>query len=288
MDHTVSPGMYLYQIVQVEYSFLGNTFRVFINGVTGQAFGLAEIPSNKIHHMFKSARKKAKWYIGFGLASQFLPGVNLGLRILLKLLFKPFFFLPAILSVGSYYSFLRLSPIYHQRKSFADWYEEKEAEKKMQAQMSDEWIFRPTGKKGHDFERERQESKHYRNREEEHQRSRQAHYQSSEDKERRRKQEERLNQKQSDKAKSTRTVKPTPVNPNDYYEVLGLKHLGPKASKDDIKVAFRKQMMKYHPDHNQHTGMDLNAASDRTKLILTAYQTLRNDQKRREYDKSYR
>lgn len=96
---------------------------------------------------------------------------------------------------------------------------------------------------------------------EEHQRSRQSHYQSSENKERRRKQEERLNQKHAEKEKSTKTVKPPPVNPQDYYEVLGLKHLGPKASKDDIKSAFRKQMMKYHPDHNQHTSMDLKVSS---------------------------
>lgn len=92
---------------------------------------------------------------------------------------------------------------------------------------------------------------------EEHQRSRESHFQSSEDKERRRQQEERLKRKHKESKKTKTTYKPTPVNPSDYYEVLGIKHLGPNASMEDIKSGFRKQMMKYHPDHNQHTGLDL-------------------------------
>lgn len=58
-----------------------------------------------------------------------------------------------------------LSPFFRQRKTFSEWYEEKEAERKMQAEMNDDWIFRPGGKKRQDYEKERQQSRTYRSRE---------------------------------------------------------------------------------------------------------------------------
>lgn len=60
----------------------------------------------------------------------------------------------------------------------------------------------------------------------------------------------------------------------DYYNVLGVDR---KASKDDIKKAFRKLAHKYHPDKG---GPD----EAKFKEITEAYSVLSDDKKRREYD----
>jgi molecular chaperone DnaJ len=60
----------------------------------------------------------------------------------------------------------------------------------------------------------------------------------------------------------------------DYYQVLGVDK---KASKDDIKNAFRKLAHKYHPDKG---GTD----ESRFKEITEAYAILSDERKRREYD----
>lgn len=63
----------------------------------------------------------------------------------------------------------------------------------------------------------------------------------------------------------------------DYYEVLGV----PKdASKDQIKGAYRKLAMQYHPDRNKAPG-----AEDRFKEISEAYAVLSDDAKRAQYDR---
>lgn len=59
----------------------------------------------------------------------------------------------------------------------------------------------------------------------------------------------------------------------NFYDVLGVQK---NASKDEIKKAFRKLAVKYHPDN----GGDEN----KFKEISEAYETLSNPDKRREYD----
>ena len=63
----------------------------------------------------------------------------------------------------------------------------------------------------------------------------------------------------------------------DYYEVLGLQR---DATESDIKKAYRKQAMKYHPDRN--AGDDEAAA--RFKEAAEAYEVLGDVQKRQVYD----
>lgn len=63
----------------------------------------------------------------------------------------------------------------------------------------------------------------------------------------------------------------------DYYEVLGLKK---GASADEIKKAFRKLAVKYHPDKNQGDKK----AEDRFKEINEAYAVLSDPQKKSQYD----
>ena len=62
----------------------------------------------------------------------------------------------------------------------------------------------------------------------------------------------------------------------DYYEVLGL---GKSASETEIKSAYRKLALKYHPDRNKEAG-----ASEKFKEISTAYEVLGNSEKRKMYD----
>ena len=65
----------------------------------------------------------------------------------------------------------------------------------------------------------------------------------------------------------------------DYYEVLGV----PKnASEDDIKKAYRKLAMKYHPDRNQ--GDEAKKAEEKFKEAKEAYEMLSDGQKRAAYD----
>jgi molecular chaperone DnaJ len=63
----------------------------------------------------------------------------------------------------------------------------------------------------------------------------------------------------------------------DYYEVLGLQR---GASDDEIKRAYRKLALKYHPDRNQNNK----EAEEKFKEINEAYQVLSDPQKKAQYD----
>jgi len=68
------------------------------------------------------------------------------------------------------------------------------------------------------------------------------------------------------------------VSKRDYYEILGL---GREAGEQDIKSAYRKLALKYHPDRNP----DDPAAEDRFKEASEAYSVLSDAQKRAAYDR---
>jgi len=63
----------------------------------------------------------------------------------------------------------------------------------------------------------------------------------------------------------------------DYYKVLGVQK---NASEEEIKKAYRKLAMKYHPDHTKGDK----SAEEKFKKISEAYAVLSDKEKRKEYD----
>ncbi len=63
----------------------------------------------------------------------------------------------------------------------------------------------------------------------------------------------------------------------DYYEILGIDK---DASEEDIKKAFKKAALKYHPDRNP----DNKEAEEKFKELNEAYQVLSDSEKRQRYD----
>jgi curved DNA-binding protein len=64
----------------------------------------------------------------------------------------------------------------------------------------------------------------------------------------------------------------------DYYKILGVER---NASEDNIRKAYRKLAMQYHPDRNPNDKQ----AEERFKEINEAYQVLSDSQKRAHYDR---
>lgn len=68
------------------------------------------------------------------------------------------------------------------------------------------------------------------------------------------------------------------MNKRDYYEVLGL---GKQAGADEIKSAYRKLALQYHPDRNP----DNKEAEEKFKEATEAFEVLSDDNKRARYDR---
>uniref|UniRef100_A0A4W6D5F6 DnaJ heat shock protein family (Hsp40) member B12a n=1 Tax=Lates calcarifer TaxID=8187 RepID=A0A4W6D5F6_LATCA len=63
---------------------------------------------------------------------------------------------------------------------------------------------------------------------------------------------------------------------SNYYQILGVEKT---ASEEDLKKAYRKLALKFHPDKNHAPG-----ATEAFKAIGNAYAVLSNAEKRRQYD----
>jgi molecular chaperone DnaJ len=67
------------------------------------------------------------------------------------------------------------------------------------------------------------------------------------------------------------------MKPRDYYEILGVSRT---ATVDEIKAAYRKLALKYHPDRNPNNK----EAEEKFKEAAQAYEVLSDTDKRRTYD----
>ena len=68
----------------------------------------------------------------------------------------------------------------------------------------------------------------------------------------------------------------------DYYELLGISK---NASDDEIKKAFRKAALKYHPDRMVNASEEeKKVAEEKFKELNEAYQVLSDQSKRQQYD----
>ncbi|KAJ8570551.1 hypothetical protein K7X08_037523 [Anisodus acutangulus] len=71
----------------------------------------------------------------------------------------------------------------------------------------------------------------------------------------------------------------------DHYKILGLTR---SASKEEIKQAFRKLAMEFHPDKHAHSSHRLKEnATLKFKQVSEAYETLIDDRKRADYHIRY-
>jgi len=68
------------------------------------------------------------------------------------------------------------------------------------------------------------------------------------------------------------------ANKRDYYDVLGIGH---DASADDVKKAYRKMAMEFHPDRNKGDA----DAEEKFKEVGEAYAVLSDPNKRAQYDR---
>jgi hypothetical protein len=260
----------------VEYKYLFETFRVYVNGATGDAFGIQQQPvfggmpktmqfidKDRLVHLLERLPLNREMLTA--LANLLV----LGMRPLAKILFWPPFFVGALLTVGGYVAARSTASIRQQRSAFVEWDATRKAEQRAQAAMTDDWQFRPQGRTRADKREER------------------AHEEYS-----------RPYQHKTSTAGSTKTSysstytppryqKLMPVDAEDYYDVLGIYDLGKNAQLKDIQAAFRRELMKYHPDHQQETNYDPTECSERTRLIIKAYGVLRDQGKRSTYDYNY-
>ena len=67
------------------------------------------------------------------------------------------------------------------------------------------------------------------------------------------------------------------MSDKDYYELLGVDR---NASDSEIKKAYRKLAVKFHPDKNPGD----NSAEEKFKEISSAFEVLKDPDKRRKYD----
>lgn len=81
-----------------------------------------------------------------------------------------------------------------------------------------------------------------------------------------------------------RSLDPKEWKKQDHYKVLGIESLRIKATDEIIKTAYRKKVLKHHPDKRKALGEEILSDDDYFTCITMAYEILGNSTKRRSYD----
>ena len=238
-----------------------------------------------------------------------LPVLSTRRRPLVKVLLWPPFLVGSLLTFGVFAAARSTAGMRSQQRAFASWKEQRRAEMLLQNAMTDAWEFRPLGESAADRARARA-------REAEETRAWEERASAARAERARRTYASSASSSSSTRRGGGGTAsasaaagggggaggrvggagkatgppppvgkKPPPVNPDDFYAVLGVPR---SASEDDVKAAFRRELFRYHPDHAVDSGMDPAACSERTRVIIKAYGTLRDAKRRAEYDRGRR
>ncbi|CAG9766260.1 unnamed protein product [Ceutorhynchus assimilis] len=88
----------------------------------------------------------------------------------------------------------------------------------------------------------------------------------------------------TDDVEYLRSLDPKEWKSQDHYKVLGIESLRFKATDDIIKTAYRKKVLKHHPDKRKALGEEIKPDDDYFTNITMANETLGTIQKRRAYD----
>ena len=260
----------------ITYAHLFVEFRVIVNGVTGAAFGLPQRPAlgalaDWVGYIVTSADGRSR-FADLGrtvsrdpvLAGLYAFIETLVLRYsrpLLMLLLWPPFLAGSVLSLGAYVMANLTHGLRAERAAFSRWEEERLAEARAQERLDDTWLFRRTEpRQGSQPPPPRGSSAGSSSRERAPPNSQQART-------------------------APFSGKPPPVDANDFYAVLGLSGRPPsQVATADIQAGFRRELLKYHPDHAVSSGLDPSACSERSRQIIAAYTVLRDPAKRAAYD----
>ncbi|KAK4885575.1 hypothetical protein RN001_001846 [Aquatica leii] len=87
-----------------------------------------------------------------------------------------------------------------------------------------------------------------------------------------------------DNVEYLRSLDPKEWKKQDHYRVLGIKNLRFDASDDVVKTAYRRMVLKHHPDKRKALGEEIRPDDDYFTCITMAYETLGTLMRRRAYD----
>jgi hypothetical protein len=299
----------------VEYRYMFETFRAYVSGVTGDGYGVQQqgalggLPSAGALLERLSSAKPLLDFLQRHLPPQaalaLANAAVLLLRPLLKFALWPPFLVGSAAALGGFALRRLTSGARAQRRHFAEWEETRRAEARLQASMTDDWQFRPLGETAADRaraaaraaeaeaaaarDRQRRAREAYTRTHEQQQQAQQRERDAAAERQRAAEAAARRRPAQAARPAESTTAtgrKPPPVDASDCYAVLGL---APAASEEDVKHAFRRELMKWHPDHqDKDGGWDLAACSERTRVVIAAYGTLRDPARRAAYDATRR
>lgn len=272
----------------VEYTHLGVTFSVLINARTGQAWGLQQAS-------VRGALARAWATVGVGSPGRLAEALARGLgvtgitldsrstlaaanvllafaRPLLRLLFWPPFAASVLFAALGFGVLTHTRSLRQLVAAREEWARTRAAEARQQAEMTDSWQFRPTGRSAREQAEEREAEA----------RAAEAAARAAAGGGARRTQAHPPPPGGESKQRE-RKAEPPPVDPNDLYAILGCER---GATTAEVQAAFRRELMRWHPDHLGDSNVSPEAASERTRLIVAAYGVLRDADKRKIYDQN--